>query len=168
MSGFNVGDRVSINMDRAYGITHLEKGDKATIVLFLSFKTWKIKLDKDSPDSPSYYMLEKFMAKIDDQDEEEPVTARRNFRNGDIIKVRPRKGDTAAWVKFGDLFYNLNHKGQMKGSKYLPQGQKEVIGSLVEMGPYFLMTPEQMESELRKEQDKLRKELDEDPDQIPF
>jgi len=77
----------------------------------------------------------------------------KNFRNGDVIKVRSRHvttsdGGTQVFVKFGENYYNLSAGGQMKAYKYLPSGDKDVILNLSGMGGYFLMDEGQLEKEL--------------------
>lgn len=82
----------------------------------------------------------------------DPIMAN-SYRNGDIIRVHDgRKDKVVVFVKFGENYYNLSENKQMKGYRFLPEGEKTIVSNLGGMGNYFLMDEEELNQHLSVEE----------------
>lgn len=106
----------------------------------------------DSPNT--LYMYKKQFVHL----EEESKVDLSKLKNGDVVSVtaiRNAKQEVEVFVKFGDYYYNLHKGGQMKGYKNLPAGRRALITNLSGLGPYFLMSEEELEGVAKKEASKV-------------
>lgn len=76
------------------------------------------------------------------------TSTKKNFRNGDVVRVNDPKKGVSVFVKFGENYYNLSENKQMKGYRYLPAGEKEVLTNLGGMGDLFLMDEQELNKHL--------------------